>query len=108
MKVENGVLLKVENNDIIDGKFEFPNGVTSIGYHAFSGCSSLSKIDIPDSVTSIGNGAFYCCSSLLKVDIPDSVTSIRNIQRMCYKYGKTRRKNARKAIKRRKNNWGNV
>ena len=55
-----------------------PNGVTSIGNSAFSGCSSLTSITIPDSVTSIGEMAFYNCSSLKSITIPDSVTSIGN------------------------------
>lgn len=32
--------------------------VTSIGYRAFFGCSSLTSIGIPNSVTSIGGNAF--------------------------------------------------
>ena len=52
-----------------------PNGVTSIGDGAFSGCS-VTSIDIPNSVTSIGDGAFYGCGGLTSIDIPNSVTSI--------------------------------
>ena len=53
-----------------------PNSVTSIGDHAFYGCSSLSSIVIPDSVNSIGDGAFSDCSSLSSIVIPNSVNSI--------------------------------
>ena len=53
-----------------------PDGVTSIGWGAFYGCSSLTSVTIPNSVTSIGSYAFYGCSSLTSVTIPNSVTSI--------------------------------
>ena len=50
--------------------------VTSIGKHAFEGCSSLTSVTIGESVTSIGEDAFYKCSSLTSITIPNSVTSI--------------------------------
>ena len=76
----NGVPVKT----IYDGAFSrknitsviIPDSVTSIGYGAFSGCTSLSSVEIGDSVTSIGSSAFSGCSSLSSVVIPDSVTSI--------------------------------
>ena len=59
-----------------DTEVVIPEGVTSIGGYAFSGCSSLTSVTIPDSVTRIGIYAFKGCSSLTSVTIPESVTSI--------------------------------
>ena len=49
------------------------NGVTSIGYGAFSECTSLTSVTIPNSVTSIGSYAFGECESLKTVVLGSSV-----------------------------------
>ena len=52
-----------------------PDGLTSIGDYAFSGCS-ISTIIIPYGVTRIGSGAFSWCDFLGDILIPCTVTSI--------------------------------
>ena len=71
-------VIETATNTLISGckNTTIPNSVTSIGYSAFSGCSSLNSVTIPNSVTSIGYSAFYGCSSLTSVTIGKGVTSI--------------------------------
>ncbi len=79
----NGVLFSKDKTELIrypegkaDTSYAIPNGVTYIGYDAFSCCSSLTSITIPNSVTSIGDYAFSGCISLASITIPDGVTNI--------------------------------
>lgn len=71
------VLIKAKNTNITSCEIN-DGSVTSIGYSAFWGCSSLTSITIPDSVKSIGDSAFRECSSLTSITIPNGVTSIGN------------------------------
>lgn len=56
--------------------YNVPDGVTTIGGHAFQGCSGLKAIVIPEGVTKIESGAFIDCSGLESIEIPESMTSI--------------------------------
>ena len=58
-----------ENTEITN--LVIPNSVTSIGDHAFYGCSGLTSVTIPNSVTTIDYCAFYYCSGLEKVIVKD-------------------------------------
>ena len=53
-----------------------PDGLTSIGNQAFSGCESLALTSLPDGLTSIGDYTFYKCTSLALTSLPDGLTSI--------------------------------
>ncbi|MBR5465727.1 MAG: leucine-rich repeat domain-containing protein [Alistipes sp.] len=55
-----------------------PEGVTTIRYCAFKGCTSLASITIPESLTTIASCAFYDCTSLASITIPEGVTTIGN------------------------------
>ena len=79
-------IIETSTNYLVSGckNTVIPNTVTTIGYGAFHGCTTLTSINIPDSVTSINAHAFDGCTSLIRVNsdtdgiciIPNSVTSI--------------------------------
>jgi hypothetical protein len=56
-----------------------PNGVTSIDDYAFDKCSGLISVSFPPSLDKIGYSAFAYCSSLFSVTIPEGITSIEGL-----------------------------
>lgn len=71
----DGVLFSKDKSELVcypvgknDESYTIPDGVTTIGYPAFSNCTSLSSVTIPDSVATIGNYAFEGCTSLATVN----------------------------------------
>jgi len=81
----DGVLLSKDKKTLLaypDGKsksYMIPDGVTTIGAHAFADCKELTSVTLPKSVTTIGEYAFIRCAGLTSIHFPDSVTSIGNL-----------------------------
>ena len=71
--IEGGVLKEYTGRG---GDVVVPDGVTSIGVHAFKRCSNLTSISFPKSLSSIGYEAFYDCWGLQTVRMASSVCSI--------------------------------
>ena len=53
-----------------------PNGLITLGYSAFSGCSHLTDIILPEGVTTININTFDSCSSMTIAELPSTITSI--------------------------------
>jgi hypothetical protein len=72
--VHSGCVIAPDAN----GHVDYPAGETSMGSHAFDGCTSLVSITLPSSLTSISNYAFHGCTSLVSITLPSSLTYIRD------------------------------
>ncbi len=55
---------------------ELPDNITSIGGHAFFGCSSLASIKLPANLTTIRQATFIYCTSLISINLPANLTYI--------------------------------
>ena len=71
-KIDNYVF----DNELGINSVVIKEGITNIGYGAFSECSGLTSIRIPNSVTTIEDYAFISCSSLASIEIPSNVKKI--------------------------------
>ncbi len=74
MRIVDGVLKEVSKKDIIDGVITIPEGVKEIDADVFRGWKA-SAIVLPDSITTVGDHAFRGCTSL--TSLPDSITTVR-------------------------------
>ena len=76
LSTDGQILLNVTNEDLDNGTFVLPEGVTSIGDGAFSYCTGLTQITLAEALTSIGDRAFASCTGLTQIILPDGLTFI--------------------------------
>ena len=62
-------------NDHVE-EIRLPEGLASVGSHAFADCPSLRRVDLPDSLLLLQNAAFINCRDLTEVRIPPQVSRI--------------------------------
>jgi len=72
MKIVGDKIVEATEDDIVDGTFILPDGVTTIGESAFSGIQSLNHI--PSGVLVVEDNAFEYCKGLLTM--PDTIVSV--------------------------------
>lgn len=63
------------NNELVT-KLVIPEGVTTIGFAAFNGCSSITSVTLPSTLTTIETAAFKGCASLTEIVMPETVTTV--------------------------------
>ncbi len=63
--------------------------VTTIGYSAFLGCTSLTKITIPNSVTSIRGNAFNGCTGLADIIVSENNINYTSIDGILFSKNKS-------------------
>lgn len=73
MIISNQSLLKVEENDIIDGVFTTPEEIDTIKSYAFRDLQTLKKIIVTDNVKNINTRSFYSCPNLTSIKIKDEI-----------------------------------
>lgn len=77
MKIRDNILVRVDNEDIVDGKFVVPKFVSEIGKNCFSNCNTiLEELIMHDGVETIGEYAFHSCVALKKVKFSTNLKSI--------------------------------
>ncbi len=69
---------KVFENQVGLTSIVIPKTVTTIGQHAFKGCTNLAEVTFEKNsmLTTIGVGAFYSCASLKQIEIPKNVKEL--------------------------------
>ena len=71
--IEDGVLVKFDDRDLVNGGYVTPKGVVEIGEGAFAQCDTIFRVKLRRDVIRIKKGAFISCHNLASVQMTNSV-----------------------------------
>lgn len=74
--INDGVLIKVKDPELMEGYFECPEGIIEIADCAFIACRKVTKIHLPDTINCIGSNAFQSCKELKYINFPKNLTVV--------------------------------
>ena len=73
--IENGVLVRFNVDDLVDGVYVVPDEVHTIRQYAFNNIGGVKKVVLPKTIKRIENLAFFNCG-LEEIEIPKGITEI--------------------------------
>ena len=89
--IVNGRLERFD--DTVSTDLVIPEGVTTIAFDAFKGCSRLKELTVPESMEEIEPGAFDDCTELSVINVPDNFTLLDVYDLYGIKWYRDRREN---------------
>lgn len=75
-EIKNGKLIKILDDEKVQGTVYIPSTVTEIGNEVFNGRENLTKVIIGDSVTTLGESVFAACNHLETVVLSKNLTQL--------------------------------
>lgn len=77
MEIVSNRLLKIDPEDIVEGKLVIPDGVTEIATGSLKDYYYMQEVDMPDSLKVIGEKTFFDCEGLKIVKFPKNLEYIK-------------------------------
>lgn len=71
--IKDGVLVKFDDRDLVNGGYVTPVGVHTIGEGAFAQCNTIFRVKLRRDIKRIKKGAFISCHNLESVQMTNSV-----------------------------------
>ncbi|MBQ8286852.1 MAG: leucine-rich repeat domain-containing protein, partial [Thermoguttaceae bacterium] len=78
-EIKGSRVVKIGNGAFSNRRLQaitLPDGLKTIGDHAFYHCNDLQTVTLPDGLKTIGDHAFYHCQALQAITLPDGLKDV--------------------------------